>query len=674
MQFVHPFFLWALLALLIPIIIHLFNFRRFKKVYFTNVKFLKEVKEETASRSRLKHWLVLLSRLAFVAFLVLAFAQPFLPKNENEVVTGSRAVSIFIDNSFSMNAQSEDVSLFEKSKQKAREIVSAYGPEDKFQIITHDLEGKHQRLINKEAVEAAIEEITVSPNVASLSNAHSRQLQVLEKSNAAQSNLFYISDFQKSIVDLKTDTSFNYYFVPLQSVNQQNVFVDSCWFSNPVQLLNQTNKMLVRLSNTGNAKVENARMELKINDEVKAIKNFSIPPKTVKTDTISFRIGEPGWHLSELSITDYPINFDDNYFFSFYLPEKIKVLSINEGNSSKYLNALFKEQDQMDLSNQSISNVDYSSINEFQLIVLNELKKVPSGLTYQLQQYLADGGSLLVFPNINLDKPSYNEFSQALKVNNYEELVQNPRSVNYINTYQEIFSDVFEKIPRNIDLPNASSSYNLSRYSSTNEEVLLRFNDQRSFLGKYNYKGGKIYLSSVPINSKYSNISAHAVFVPMILKMVIAGGNISQLAYTIGEEQFIEADNTKRNAEAVYKLRGQEQEFIPGQKAFGSKVNLSLNNQLKKAGIYELRTDDVPAMAYYGFNFNRKESVLEYLNLNQLKNLFAGDHINFIENFNTNISQVVGEIDKGVVLWKLCIILALIFLALEVLFLRFLPG
>ncbi|MBL0031994.1 MAG: BatA domain-containing protein [Bacteroidetes bacterium] len=82
MQFIYPEFLFALSVLAIPIIIHLFNFRRFKKIYFTNVRFLKEIKQDTQSKSKLKHLLVLLSRLLALTFLVLAFAQPFIPAKQ----------------------------------------------------------------------------------------------------------------------------------------------------------------------------------------------------------------------------------------------------------------------------------------------------------------------------------------------------------------------------------------------------------------------------------------------------------------------------------------------------------------------------------------------------------------------------------------------------------------
>src|ERR1700741_1709528 len=108
MSFLYPAFLFGLFALAIPVIIHLFNFRRFKKVYFTNVRFLKELKQETESKSKLKHLLILIARLLEVTCLVLVFAQPFIPLSDSRIKTGQKAVSVFIDNSFSMESVSKN--------------------------------------------------------------------------------------------------------------------------------------------------------------------------------------------------------------------------------------------------------------------------------------------------------------------------------------------------------------------------------------------------------------------------------------------------------------------------------------------------------------------------------------------------------------------------------------
>ena len=162
MQFLFPAFLFALAALAIPVIIHLFHFRRFRTVYFTNVRFLREVKEETSNRRKIRDLLVLLARCLAVALLVLAFAQPFLPRNTEGVKKGEQAVSIYIDNSFSMNALSKDLSLLEKAKQKAHEIVQAYANNDKFQVLTSDFEGRHQRLVSKEEAMTFIDEVKIT--------------------------------------------------------------------------------------------------------------------------------------------------------------------------------------------------------------------------------------------------------------------------------------------------------------------------------------------------------------------------------------------------------------------------------------------------------------------------------------------------------------------------------
>ena len=144
MQFLFPAFLWALLALSIPIIIHLFYFRRFKKVYFTNVKYLKEIKEETSNRNKLKNLLILISRCLAVACLVFAFAQPFIPKGTG-IKSGLNYVSVFVDNSFSMSANKSEIPLIDIAKDKARSVVSSYGDEDRFQIFRQQAQLHHFR-------------------------------------------------------------------------------------------------------------------------------------------------------------------------------------------------------------------------------------------------------------------------------------------------------------------------------------------------------------------------------------------------------------------------------------------------------------------------------------------------------------------------------------------------
>src|SRR5690625_2876681 len=116
MQFKHPEFLYALLLLLIPIIVHLFHLRRFKKEAFTNVKFLKKVQLQTRKSSQLKKWLTLLARLLALAALIIAFAQPFIPHSTS--VKSTQQTVVYIDNSFSMQRKTENRTLLSQAVQQ----------------------------------------------------------------------------------------------------------------------------------------------------------------------------------------------------------------------------------------------------------------------------------------------------------------------------------------------------------------------------------------------------------------------------------------------------------------------------------------------------------------------------------------------------------------------------
>ncbi len=267
MNFLYPQFLWALLALAFPVIIHLFHFRRYKTVFFSNLRFLKNLQEQTQQQQKLKHLLVLLSRLLALTFLVLAFAQPYLKENNPEKLKASKAISVFIDNSFSMTNNGGNGELLENAKAKARELALAHKESDKFQLITNDFEARHQRLVTRNDFIQLIDE--VKPTFASrqLSDVLVRQQQALSKAGDAKCNLYLISDFQSAQTNAgewNTDTTTRLNLIPLTPALLSNIYVDSCWFASPYIQLNQPAKLLVRLRNAGENSIKNNSVILKI--------------------------------------------------------------------------------------------------------------------------------------------------------------------------------------------------------------------------------------------------------------------------------------------------------------------------------------------------------------------------------------------------------------------------
>jgi hypothetical protein len=348
MNFVYPQFLFALFALAIPVIVHLFNFRRFKRVLFTNVRFLQELKQDTRHRSKLKHLLVLASRLLALFFLVLAFAQPYIPSGNKLSRSSHSRVSLWIDNSFSMSAAGKYGPLLDVAKERARDIVSSYSGSDRFQLLTNDFEARHQRFVTREEFLQMLDEVRPSSAVKSIEEVVQRQADLFHSSalTTGQSNTsFLISDFQSSIVGkdlLTTDTLVHYYALPLKSNSTGNLYIDTCLIYSPFIQPGSAQELLVRVKNTCDEPVENVPVKLVINGGQRALSTVSIPASSSAEVKLPFSIPSSGFQEASVSITDYPVTFDDTFYFAFNVRSNVQVISINgKETTGNYLDALY---------------------------------------------------------------------------------------------------------------------------------------------------------------------------------------------------------------------------------------------------------------------------------------------------------------------------------------------
>ncbi|MBA2422294.1 MAG: BatA domain-containing protein [Chitinophagales bacterium] len=673
MSFLYPSFLFALTAVTIPIIIHLFNFRRYKTVYFSNVRFLREVKEKTDSRSQLKHLLILLARILAICFLVFAFAQPYL-KGKTAVTVGKKAVSIFIDNSFSMGLLGMDVPLLEQAKLKATQLVDAFGADDLFQLLTEDFEGRHMRLVDKEEMLNLIKEVQPSSRTQSVADIISRQKQALNNSGGTQKIMFLLSDFQKNFSDftvVKPDSAYAINLVPLRGQGAANLFIDSCWMESPVQVAGQSNKLFISISNSGDQPVENGRMTLKINDETKAISDFTIPDKGAAIDTISFTISESGWNRAELSLIDNPITFDDTYFFAYPIAKNINVMIINENISNPYLNALFAKNDFFIFRESLWNQLDYSDLSKQHFVILNGLQQMPSGLGAEIKKFIEKGGNVLIFPNSSADISSYNTFLQSINADLLIEFRPQKKSVSSINTLDKVFTDVFQQAPQNLSMPGSSGNFLFSKRTTTNASALMKYSNGDYFMVKYNYGSGIFYLSAVPLDKDYTDLPVNAVFAPLIYKMAISKESSSSISFTIGKNNLIKIQTDLSKDDQLLRIQGHNQEFIPSQRPIGNEIQLSLNNEINQSGIYALSDPNNEVKSYVAMNYNRKESDLQFLSNDELKKAVSPLKIKVIENANRDLGEIAAGQHLGLPLWKVSVIFVLLFITLEIVLLKF---
>lgn len=672
MHFLYPAFLFALLTLAIPLLIHLFNFRRYQKVYFSNVQFLKEIQEQQSSRKNLKERLILASRLLAIFFLVLAFAKPYIPGQNSANAGKQQAVSIFVDNSYSMQTLNSEGSLLDEAKRRAKEIASAYSINDSFQLLTQDFEGKHQRFVNRDEFNDAVDAVKISPQSRLLQQIISRQQSLLSMHKEGTRSLYVISDFQKNMAGsqpVKADTGMHISLVQLKASKLPNVAVDSVALLSAIHRPGESEKLVVRLHNYAGEIAEKIPLKLLVNGAQKALGSYTIKARAVQYDTITFSGLQAGWQRAEISLQDNPVTFDNQFYFSFNVRRQMPVLLVDGVTPNPYLKAVFAADPFFDARHVPDGNIDYASLNTYPLIVLSDLNAISTGLAQQLKTYVNKGGTLLVFPSNDVDLASYRALLESLNAAYPEKLLVGDTKVSGINLQNQVFKNIFEDFPQNPDLPVVKKYYTLSSSSNNRSENIMFLPGRLPFLAGYSSGRGKVYVSAVALDEDFSNLPRHALFLPVMFRIALLSGHDQPLFYTLGAEETIEVTPVQTNPKTLLKLVKQGQSIIPEVKQEEGSTLLYMADRLQETGIYDLKKQD-STLAVIAFNDNRSESDLSYLSGSELSALVprAGT---VLESGKASLKSMVTESNFGLQLWKLCIILALIFLGIEIALIRF---
>jgi cell fate (sporulation/competence/biofilm development) regulator YlbF (YheA/YmcA/DUF963 family) len=608
-------------------------------------------------------------RILAFAFLVFAFAQPFIPSGE-KVNTDQKVVSIFIDNSFSMESRGENVALLDEAKQKAVEIVDAFSESDRFQILTADFEGRHQRLVGKEDARTLVDEIAISPKTRTLPQIIDRQTNVMSNYTAEQRWRYVISDFQQNIAgDIQLDTLDKLHLIPLRAVAENNLTVDSVWFVEPLLLPNQRALLLVKITNYGIEDREDIRISLNYGGEQRPVGSRDIPSGASIIDSVSFFPDRPGWQEAEISLEDYPVYFDDTYYFSFEIQKSIDVLSIGDESDARYLEAAYSGSPIANFTFQTPGNILYTDFPAYNLIIIQSLENISSGLQSQLLDYVLGGGNLLIFPPFNADLESYNQFFAKLGTVLLGDWTISEQAGGSINTQEFIFRDVFEGTSRNMTLPRVKGYYKMGAGATGLGETLLNLRSGDPLISKWNRGEGRTYLVYSPLNPEYSDLlSRGEILIPLLYRTALASSNDKLLAYNIGSGNLVPVPFTGQGEDPVFRMEGPSA-FIPAIAQRGNQLLIDPGDLVEEAGHYRILNRD-SLIRWCSFNYSRNESRMAFLNTETLRERYPQAEI-FGTNRSNELTASIQTEAQGKRLWYYCIIFVLVFLLLEQLLLRF---
>lgn len=686
MQFLFPSFLWALLCLVIPIIIHIFNFRRTKRVYFSNVNLLKEVKTETNSFRRLKHFLILMSRLGFLGFLVFAFAQPFIPsKNQKNIQNLSGLVSIYLDNSFSMQSEAGNEKYFDLATGYVNELLDVFPKDARFQLITNNFENKEQYPVPANEIENRLTETKFSNAYRDLPSIYKRQFNLMERYSATNKNqVFWFSDFQKSTLGdlnkIKLDSLNQYYIIPIKSEKTPNLMIDSVWLENPFIKALESNQINVRLKSFSTESYQDLTLKLFIEDKQVSTTAVNIAAGSSATTSFNFTVQDKGIKPCKITFDDFPVVFDNEYFFVINASPTIDILHLYEDKQNNYIENVYENESVFKVNGFNANNLDHKRIESAGLVILNGVNTIEGELANTLKAFVQKGGSLVVFPSKN-QGTALSGFLASLSISGIKAEKTDSLGTGKANELalleiqNPFFRGMFEKVPANMNMPYANPVVSWNNVG----ENLLNFKNRKPYLSRFNAGQGKIYLFASPLEANYSNFPKHAIFVPVMYKIASLSKAVGERpAYTF-QEKTIRVKLTKIVKNQVYKLikdktsQSDRIELVPAQRIVNDELILEMPEQSLEAGYYKLVLDK-STEALLAFNYDKAESEMNFYGFQEIQSAFSGKKNVQIYDFakNKNFVQEFKEKNIQVNLWKYMLMIALGFFLAEILLIRLL--
>lgn len=654
MSFNYPQFLWALTALAIPLIIHLFNFRKTTRIFFSSTRFLKQIKQETTQKRKLKQYLVLASRLLFLLFLVLAFAQPFLPAREQ--LTSQRNLVVYLDNSYSMSAPvGEKVRALDAGVGFVRDIVELFPAETRFKLLTNDFAPFSNSFKSKSEILDQLSQVRLSPVSRSFN-------EVVKRIGEPGNTVFWISDFQKSTFGDESllDSAWQVRLVPVEYPQVSNVFVDSIYLDNPFIIGGEKSSIRVWLRNEGPRTLEGLVTKLTINGVQAATSSVTIEPNSLAETSFDLSQGLKGFNQVVFSFSDFPVSFDNEFYFTLNYTGRLKIVEIKPDTRPTYVENVYGNRELFDFRGFSAGNVDYSVLNDADLVVLNGLDKVDNSLNAAIQMYRSKG-TLLVIPGLQPDLSSYKSvlgLPSLMKPEKSERM-----ELDKPDFQNPFFENVFEERSAALSMPLAQKMLDWG----PDRSAILRFKNGQPYLSRFN----NTFVMASTLNKEISDLSTHAIFVPVMYRIAASGKKAERKPYYYLSSSLVTIPADSLAGEEPARMKG-DQELVPSQRRFGDRLLLEIPRYSVNQGFYYV-THSRDTLDLLAFNLEKTESILDQFSGEEVKTaLGGGNQVSIFKATSADtFSNEIKERYLGTPLWKYAIVLALLFLLAEVLLIRY---
>ncbi len=640
MQFKNPEILYFLFLLILPILVHLFQLRRFKRQEFTNVKLLKELQIQTRKSATIKKWLLLVTRLLLLTALIFAFAQPFFKakdfdKKNNELI-------LVIDNSFSMQAKGKSGELLKRTIQ---DILENTTEDQQLSVLTND-ENFYDTNIKNIQKELQNLNYTATPfNPAAIIT------RIEAKKPGIPKDILFISDAVGLKEELKTNLSetSSLYYQLVEAKETNNMAIENVQIS---QVLDQFYELKISIKSYGD--FENDVPISMYNG--KKLVGKALISKEKSQKEIVFTIPKTDFH-GFVSIQDNSLAYDNSFYFSISKPQKSNVIAVGNSTKNNFLSRIFTAEE-FNFTATELNTLNYNAIEDADAIILNELPTIPNALSVTLKNYYNKGGTIIFIPDVTGSESNYNLFLRNFSNISLSEKTTKEKQITQISFNHPIYTNVFDKKVSNFQYPKTNASFTLN---GSNLPV-LQYEDKGIFLGNVTNKLGNLYFFATSISKENSNFQNSPLIVPTFYNMGQNNNKSGLNAFIIGNNNYTIINETIAK-DNVLSVTNTENSFIPMQQILNNKIKLTFGNYPEKSGNYEVLKNK-ESLKNISFNYPRNESDLSQINTDYFDSC---TEVNAVSTFYSDIhsSRTSNEV------WKYFIFATLLLLLVELLIQKF---
>ncbi|MCH7770941.1 MAG: BatA domain-containing protein [Bacteroidetes bacterium] len=541
MTFLNPAILIGLAAATIPVIIHLLNQRKLKKIEFSTLIFLKELQKNKIRRVKLKQWLLLALRVLIILLIVTAFARPTLEGvSIGGTTSAAKTTALFIlDDSFSMSVVDQNGSYINQAKQIIKELLTNLeeGDEAGLILVSGDIEGEVAVTTNINSVVEKLQNINVSDASGTINSALIKASNLILESKNFNKEIYLLSDFQKDRIAIEQNLTnlsqalnerVKLYSFDFSGKEVYNIGISKLKVITKIFEINKPISFEVTVTNYSDQTANNLVVSLIVGGKRSAQKSINLTSNKAKIVQLEGTANKNGFVDVTVEIEDDEVSVDNKRFSSIFIPEKISVILLyDKFNDIRFVKLALQsaaDNGNLELDEKPLSKISTIKLNNYDAVIIIGSKVIDrSG---DLRRLLTDGGGVIIFPSSEPDLVGFRGILNSLKLPQAKELIYYSEQVNKTVDFEKIDYDhpllqnIFrDEQKKEIESPIIQNYYKISPMGKGRSIISLL--DGSSFLSEYDFEGGKIFVFNVPPVLEWSDFPIKSIFAPLIYKSVV---------------------------------------------------------------------------------------------------------------------------------------------------------